>query len=266
MIRVERLSFAYPDGGFQPGSGSGPDDGLALSDISLTLPASSLCWLLGVNGSGKSTLLSLLAGLFEPLGGTIALADGSPAYPGESARKKGGQQGLRAAFVPQNPDTYLMGATVREDLLLSTDPIGDGAQEAVALATELGLAPLLDRPVHALSYGQKRKLCLASALASGPELLLLDEPFSGLDHPSALVVRQVLARNRERGLLQVITGHTLDMAGDMADLFVVLQAGRLVCQGDGAAVFPRLASHGIRPPCWWYTGGQGPLWLSPHSG
>ena len=285
MIWINSLSFAYPGGGAQPafqgadpGIGSGRADATypckitddrVLADISLHLPRGALCWLLGVNGSGKSTLLSLLAGLLHPQKGTILLADGSPAHsPHENTAKRA----FRAAFVPQNPDTYLMGSTVREDLLLSMAPTAneaevfsspttcDPARFALNMAEEFGLAPLLDRPIHTLSYGQKRKLCLASALASAPDLLLLDEPFSGLDHPSALVMRQALARNKEAGLTQVITGHTLDLAGDIADTFTVLQAGRLVLEGSARTVFPQLEQYGIRPPCWWFVDKTAPLW------
>ena len=281
MIWIDSLSFTYPGSGAQlsfqgAGQAVGPgradteyprtiNDNRVLTDISQHLPKGCLCWLLGINGSGKSTLLSLLAGLLQPQHGSITLADSSPAHPPQENNAK---RAFRAAFVPQNPDTYLMGSTVREDLLFSLAPTTNEAEAfssptrlALEMANAFGLVPLLDRPIHTLSYGQKRKLCLASALAAAPDLLLLDEPFSGLDHPSALVMRQALARNKEAGLTQVITGHTLDLAGDIADTFIVLQAGRLVLEGSAQTVFPQLETYGIRPPCWWYVNKNKPLWM-----
>ncbi len=225
-----------------------------LKNLSFAIGQGELLCLLGVNGSGKSTLLALLAGLFPQAAGEFTVAD--CVLPREGFKLRG-----LVALVPQDPDVYILGSLVEEDLLLGLDAKDTaGRERALGFARLFGLEKLLDQPVHALSYGQKRKLCLASALASRPQLLLLDEPFAGLDHPSALAMREALVRNKAAGLTQVVVGHDLDLMADLADSFMLLRDGEIVARGGSGAVFPRLAENGVRPPCWWFTGG-GPAWL-----
>lgn len=226
----------------------------ALDTLSFSLEQGRLCCLAGVNGSGKSTLLAVLAGLFPPASGTLRVAGRE--LPQEAARLRG-----KVALVPQDPDRYILGSLVEEDLLLGIDALDDAArQRALSLADAFGLGGFLQQPVHTLSYGQKRKLCLASALAGGPELLLLDEPFSGLDHPASLAMRDILRRNKAAGLTQIVVTHDLDLVADLADTFLLLREGRLECLGDKDAVFPRLLAAGVRPPCSWFSGGSAPVW------
>lgn len=225
-----------------------------LKDLSFAVREGELLCLLGVNGSGKSTLLALLAGLFPPASGELTV-DGHR-LPGQAFRLRGS-----VALVPQDPDVYILGSLVEEDLLLGLDPDDEDARtRALGFARLFGLDEALDQPVHTLSYGQKRKLCLASALASRPRLMLLDEPFAGLDHPSATAMREALIRNRDAGLTQVVVGHDLDLMADVADSFMLLRDGEILATGAEEAVFPRLLGAGVRPPCWWFTGG-GPAWL-----
>lgn len=124
--------------------------------------------LVGSNGSGKSTLLRLIAGLLEAQAGTLEL------------------QG-RAALVFQNPDHQLLLPSCSSDLLLSM-PAGLSAAERqerlVTALAQVGLAGLLQRPIHTLSGGQKQRLAIAGALTSGANLLLLDEPTALLDPTS----------------------------------------------------------------------------------
>lgn len=248
MIKADSITFRH--------QGADRD---ALRGVSFQLDRGRLCCLMGVNGSGKSTLLALLCGIFPVTSGSLLL-DGDD--PSKNAAGK-----TRAALVPQDPDLYILGSLVEEDLLLALDPRDQELKgKALALAEELGLGRLLKQPVHTLSYGEKRKLCLASALASEPALLLLDEPFAGLDQPSITAMRAALERNRQAGITQVVTGHDLDLMADLADSFLLLRQGELVRQGGKEDVFPLLAEAGVRPPCWWFSGGNGPLWLTGKEG
>lgn len=124
--------------------------------------------LVGSNGSGKSTLLRLIAGLLDPQAGSIELAG-------------------RAALVFQNPDHQLLLPSCSSDLLLGL-PAGLAEQDRQRRVTtaleQVGLAGLLPRPVHTLSGGQKQRLAIAGTLASGADLLLLDEPTALLDPAS----------------------------------------------------------------------------------
>ncbi len=238
LITAEILCFRY--------QGEQKD---ALGPISFTLEKGSLYNLLGLNGSGKSTLLALLAGVYAPTSGTLRAG-------GMGISEKNSPLRGKCALVPQDPDTYILGSLAREDLLLGLNPHDtEAASKALDLAQEMGLADFLDQPPHTLSHGQKRKLCLASALAGQPDLLLLDEPFAGLDHPSALFTRQALMRNKQAGITQVITGHDLDLTADISDVFLLMQNGLLIKQGGAAEVFPLLQTYGVRPPCWWFSSG-----------
>ncbi|MDL2210635.1 energy-coupling factor ABC transporter ATP-binding protein [Desulfovibrio sp. OttesenSCG-928-O18] len=225
-----------------------------LKNLDFTIREGELVCLLGVNGSGKSTLLALLAGLFPQASGSLSVAGYE--LPRESFKLRG-----TVALVPQDPDVYILGSLVEEDLLLGLERDDEKSRErALGFARLFGLGDALAQPVHTLSYGQKRKLCLASALAARPKIMLLDEPFAGLDHPAAMAMREALARNKAAKLTQVVVGHDLDLMADIADAFLLLKDGEIIARGDARSVFPRLLESGVRPPCWWYSGG-GPAWL-----
>jgi biotin transport system ATP-binding protein len=150
-----------------------------------------------------------------------------------------------AGLVLQDADLQIIGATVGEDLRLGLD--GDDSL-VDGLAGRFGLDGLMDRPVQTLSHGQKRKLTLAAALAARPRVLLMDEPFSGLDWPGARELRGIVAENRAAGLTQVISTHDVGPIADLADLWFVLDGGRLTLSGEAGEVFARLGEHGVRPP------------------
>ena len=244
IIEAASLSFRH--------AGADKD---TLRDLDFAVGEGELLCLLGVNGSGKSTLLALLAGLFPPDSGSLSVA--GFVLPREGFKLRGA-----VALVPQDPDVYILGSLVEEDLLLGLDrDDGAGKERALAFARLFGLGDSLAQPVHTLSYGQKRKLCLASALAAAPAILLLDEPFAGLDLPAATAMRETLIRNKAAKLTQLVVGHDLDLMADIADSFMLLQDGRILAKGGRDEVFPRLLDAGVRPPCWWHTGGEGPAWL-----
>jgi biotin transport system ATP-binding protein len=226
---------------------------MALTDVSFDVPAGTTLGLVGRNGSGKSTLLMLLAGLLRPTKGRIQM-DGRVSPGSESSFRE------VAGLVLQEAELQVLGATVEEDLLLGFGS-GDakGAERAKNLAERFGLGPLWESPVTALSYGSKRKLCVVSTLLAEPRVLLMDEPMSGLDYPGMAEMRAILAANKAAGLTQVVAVHDLEPLADIADVWAVLDAGRLAAFGSAEEVFPKLAGHGVRPPCVWLTDrGQAP--------
>lgn len=220
----------------------------ALSGISFSVKDGDLVCLTGKNGSGKSSLLGLLAGVYSPDAGSLEI-------------KNSDGQAARVSLVPQHPDVYILGSLVEEDLLLALDPGDEKAKaRALSIAARFGLEEHLKKAVHVLSYGQKKKLSLASALASAPNLLLLDEPFSGLDYPAALAMREALAENKRMGLTQIVCEHELDLVADLADQFLLLNSGSLAGAGNAQELYPMLEQNGVRPPCWWFGGTSAPLW------
>jgi biotin transport system ATP-binding protein len=241
MIRAAEVSFAYP------GARS------VLGPVSFQIAPGSLCGLVGANGSGKSTLLALLAGLFVPSAGTLIV--NGHASPGEA-------QAVReaVALVLQDPDQQIVGATVREDLLLGLPPRdAERAARALALAARFGLRDP-SAPVQTLSLGARRKLCIVTALRDAPEVLVLDEPFAGLDYPAGRELRELLASNQQAGRTQVVASHDVEPFADLADAWLVLERGRLVLSGPTDAVFGELTRHGVRPPSAWRPGHPVPRW------
>ena len=251
MIKANKLSFIYP-GAHSP----------AISSLDLELKQGKIHCLLGANGSGKTTLLCLLSGLFTNFFGSLEILD--DALP-KSTQASPLQLRKISAYVPQNPDIYLLGSTLEEDLYLGLPKkiaqAPETRQQAHLLLQELGLAGLEQEPLQTLSFGQRRKACLASALLGRPQILLLDEPFAGLDWQASLHLRKILEANRNLGVTQIITVHDLDLLADLADNFVLLEKGGLLAQGDAQSVFPKLFEGNVRPPCWWLEGKTQPPFL-----
>ncbi|EPR37436.1 ABC transporter related protein [Desulfovibrio sp. X2] len=231
-VEAEGLGYAYAGGR------------KGLCDVTLRLREGDILGLAGANGAGKSTLLALLGGILQPGAGSLLVAGLDAARESAGVRRA-------SAMVFQEADLAIIGSTVEEDLLLGLD--ASRREEALALAARLGLAAP-DVPVQTLSFGQKRKLCLAAALLRKPRLLLLDEPFAGLDYPGAREMRALLASGRAAGLTQVVAVHDLEPLADLADCWLVLADGRQAAFGTAEEVFPRLRGLGVRPPCAWQAG------------
>lgn len=228
------------------------DDGtIALEGCSLVIGGGERTFILGVNGSGKTSLLCHLNGLIRPLSGEI-LIDGRPlGYDRGSLR----ELRRRVGILFQNPDSQLFSVSIREDV--SFGPVNLGLAEGeverrVESALELvGLLELADRPVHALSFGQKKRAALAGVLAMEPEVLLLDEPFDGLDPPMRGGLRQILDRLAGRGVSVIMTGHDVDLAWEWSDRILLLERGHCVdsCSPSQLSRDPsRLEPHGFPPP------------------
>ena len=234
MITASGLSFTYR-GNTTP----------ALSELSFSIPKGALVCLCGINGSGKSTLFSLLAGLQTPTAGTLSV---------DEVFARGNEKELRAqsALVLQDADLQIIGSTVAEDMLLAFPAQNPEAEPACRnMAKRFSLHDHWESPVHTLSYGQKRKLCLAVSLLSTPSLLLLDEPFSGLDYPAMLEMRSIMRANKEQGLTQIVSVHDLEPVIDLADSMIVLHQGDLKGAGAPDELLDSLLTYGIRPPYSW---------------
>ena len=228
MIKVRDLTFGY-------------SEGEVLKRISFEVERGQCVGLLGANGSGKSTLLSLLGGLFSPVSGSIRLQNLQS--PGQEYRIR-----RQTGLLLQEAELQILGATAREDLDLSLRTRGCRDKEpAWELAGRFGLLGVLDQPIQHLSGGQKRKLCLAAVLLKNPDVLLFDEPFSGLDYPSSQELRHILQENREQGIAQVIAVHDLEPLVGIVDTCLILQRGRLAFAGKIADIGESLSEFGIRP-------------------
>jgi heme exporter protein A len=192
----------------------------ALRGVDLDVPRGALLAVLGPNGAGKSTLLRLLAGLARPTAGRLRV--GSPARDRREARRRVGYVGHATLLYPA--------LTARENLRFAARLYGvaDPAPVVERLLAEQDLGGVADRRAGALSQGQARRLSIARALVHDPEIVLLDEPFAGLDRAGAGRLAARLAALRAGGRTSVLATHDLARAAELADFALVLREGRVV--------------------------------------
>jgi len=200
---------------------------LALSDVDLDVRRGEVMGLLGPNGAGKTTALSVLCGLLRPDEGRALIGGVDVGEDPVAARRQ-------LAWVPDGAPLYA-GLSARQHLSLvgelhAMEP-GRAESEGRRLLEALGLDQRADSPVGTFSRGMRQKAALACALLPAPALLILDEPLSGLDAPTAGVIKAVLRGWAERGGAVLYTSHLLDVVERVCDRMVILNAGHLVAAG-----------------------------------
>lgn len=193
----------------------------AVRDVSFEARPGEITALIGPNGSGKTTLLLMLATLLAPERGTITIAGHDPVtHPREVRRVVGWMPDVLGSWAA---------LSVRATLVLTARLYGipqpAARQRAAELIELVDLAPLADRATRVLSRGQKQRLSLARALVHSPEVLLLDEPASGLDPAARVALRQHLRELAAGGRTILVSSHVLAELEDMADAAVYLDHG-----------------------------------------
>ena len=181
----------------------------ALADVSFTVQAGQTLAVFGPNGAGKTTLLKVLAGLIQPQRGRAAV--------------DGGRRAI--GWIGHQPQLYAQ-LTVRENLrfwasLYDVQPPRD-------LVARLGLEEHVDRPVRALSRGLVQRVAIARALVHDPKVLLLDEPFTGLDRIAAEALGRLLGEVMKRGGASVLVTHNVEEGTGLATDVAFMRAGRFV--------------------------------------
>ncbi len=208
-----------------------------LHGIDLDLEASTVTVLLGANGAGKSTFVRILAGEMWPDHGVVK-AGGIDAL--------GATAPIDVAHVAQDaPLADFLSTNEHTDALIDLRGLEPAKTRTAvkAVATRLGLAGHLDRPMYALSGGMRQKAALSIAFAANTAALLLDEPYAGLDIPSALALRELIAERRADGAAILVASHLAEASLAVADRAVVLAGGRIAADMDSA----QLASFGGDP-------------------
>jgi len=195
-----------------------------VNDVSFIAEAGQVTGYLGPNGSGKSTTLKMITGLIEPSDGSI-LFNGVPIGQNRILHKQ------RLGYVPEEPHLYphLTGAEYLEMVgQLRGIPETQVAHKTNGFLRLLGLHGDRDVPISSYSKGMRQKILLAAALLHNPELVLLDEPFSGLDVNSALVLRGLIRELAAKGKVVLFSSHELDTVERVSSRIVILHKGRVV--------------------------------------
>ncbi|MDD5747868.1 MAG: ABC transporter ATP-binding protein [Actinomycetota bacterium] len=217
-IRIENLSFSYPDG--TP----------ALSGVNFLVRKGESVAVLGPNGAGKSTLALHLNGILKGEGKVEILKF-------EVNKKNLREIRKHVGLVFQDPDDQLFTPTVKEDVafgLLNQGVEPKQVEEAVERALEwVGMPNSESRSPHHLSFGEKKRISLATVLSMSPEILVLDEPASNLDPRGR---RELIELIKTFGTTKIIITHDTEMARELCERTVILDQGRIVVDGETADV------------------------------
>jgi heme exporter protein A len=205
----------------------------ALSHVSLTCSAGEVIGLLGPNGAGKSTLLGLLATLSEPSVGEVRYGRRTPRDAGAAVRAQIGFLSHELQLYPE--------LSARENLQFTAGLHGlDRVEDRVAAAlASAGLSDRADDVVEGFSRGMRQRLALERALLHDPRLVLLDEPFTGLDEASCGVLVTRLAQLRDMRRIIVLATHDLDVVDGLLDRAVMLRGGRMCELGTAGSLRER---------------------------
>ena len=225
-IEVRGLTYAYADGT------------KALNGISFAAQAGKVTGILGSNGAGKSTLFLNLNGVLTPQGGEVLL-DGQPV---SYARRDLPELRRKVGVVFQDPDDQLFSADVYRDVSFGAVNLGLPEAEVrrrVEDAMErTGITALRDKPTHALSYGQKKRVAIAGVLVMEPSVMILDEPTAGLDPQGVSDIMGLLSEIRKTlGITIILATHDMDIIPLYCDHVYLLSGGRMVADGTPEEVF-----------------------------
>lgn len=240
IVEIKDLCFGYER------------EHLTLKNLSMTIEKGKLTAILGCNGAGKSTLFLNLNGVLTPSSGEIRIAGKRLEYHKKSLLEMRKNVGI----VFQDPDDQLFSADVYRDI--SFGPLNlDLPEEAVKMRVEqamerTGISHLRERPTHALSYGQKKRVAIAGVLAMEPQVIILDEPTAGLDPKGVAEIMELLDDLKsDKGITIILATHDIDIVPDYADYVYVMRDGQITGQGDPKAVFrdkALLKQNDLRPP------------------
>lgn len=218
MIRFENVSLSY--GG-----------AAAVRDLDFTVGRGEFVTLIGANGAGKTTVSKLMNGLLKPTAGRV-LVDGVP-----TTSLRTSALAKKIGFLFQNPDRQLCKPTIREEIRFGLALTGakDAAQRAEAVLKAFGLDG--DRDPFSASRGERQRIALASLIAVEPEVLILDEPTTGLDYRECMAMMARVRSLNAAGTTVVMVCHDMELVLDFAHRVLVLCEGTLLFDGETRAVF-----------------------------
>jgi cobalt/nickel transport system ATP-binding protein len=237
IVTVKDVKFNYPAGV------------AALKGVTFEVAQGERIALLGPNGSGKSTLILLIAGLLTPTSGEIKVF-------GEKTSSKDFQKWRsRIGIVFQDPDDQLFTPSVIEDIEYGPKnlklPDEDIKTRSTQMLEKMDISHLKSRPPHRLSFGEKKKVSLATALVLKPELLILDEPTANLDLISRRKLIDTLNELSRAGITVIISTHDVEAIPELADRIVVISHGVKIGEGKTSDILQDkdiLSQSGLESP------------------
>ena len=224
MIKLDHVSFAYPE------------QGPSVDDVSFRVEDGEFVAILGANGAGKTTTVRLIDGLIRPTAGKVEINGTDTATSSVSERAR------RVGFLFQNPDRQICKNTVREEILFGLRTgRGDEGDEALQARCDEVLKDFGftgDEEPFSLSRGQRQRVALASILAVEPEILILDEPTTGLDYFECCHIMDRIRRmNEEKKVTVIMVCHDMEVVLDYAQRALVMAGGHLLADGPVKEVF-----------------------------
>jgi cobalt/nickel transport system ATP-binding protein len=221
-LEIKELAFAYPDGN------------QALYGVNLSVQKGERVALLGPNGAGKTTLVMHMNGIHPTSHGSIHVAGQLVDSKNKESIK---EIRSKVGIVFQDPDDQLFMPTVGEDVAFGPYNMGKRGAELDAIVDDalnlVGMIEFKDRPPHHLSFGQRRRVAVATVLAMKPEILVLDEPSSNLDPASRRELADIL---RSLDITMVMVTHDLPYAYELCARSVILKGGVIVADGSTHAI------------------------------
>jgi cobalt/nickel transport system ATP-binding protein len=237
IISINDIKFSYPTGI------------TAINGITLNITQGERVALLGPNGSGKSTLILLIAGLLTPNSGDIKVFDE------KTSSKTFQKTRSRIGIVFQDPDDQLFTPSVIEDIEYGPKnlnmPDKDVKTQSTYILEKMGIQHLKTRPPHRLSFGEKKKVSLATALILKPDLLLLDEPTANLDLASRRKLIDTLNELNKEGTTIIISTHDAEAIPELADRIIIINNGIKIDEGKTSDILQNkniLEQSGLEPP------------------
>ncbi|MFZ9139302.1 MAG: ABC transporter ATP-binding protein [Bacilli bacterium] len=199
----------------------------ALDDVSLTIQPGDLFGFVGHNGAGKTTLLKAISGIHQLDQGSIKLGDLDINQDPLAFKSQ-------IAYVPDHPDLYEQ-LTGRQYIDFIADVFKVSITERQALIQQYGgsfdMLPFLKQPISTYSHGMKQKTALIAALIHRPRLLLLDEPFVGLDPKASFVLKEVFKTMTQSGMSIFFSSHVLEVVEKLTNKIAIIKQGKIIHQG-----------------------------------
>jgi energy-coupling factor transport system ATP-binding protein len=225
MIKFDHVSFEYKE------------SGAAVEDITFEIGRGEFVAIIGENGAGKSTLTKLIDGLLKPNTGVVTVGGM------DTARTKTSTLAKHIGFLFQNPDRQICKNTVRGEISFGLELSGCEKElidlRVTQLIKDFGFDG--DKDPFTLSRGERQRVALASLIAVEPEIMILDEPTTGLDYKECMQVMEAIRALNGRGVTVVMVCHDMEIVLDFAGRVIVVSQGRLVADGATREIFRNAA-------------------------